>query len=106
MRDDRAWLKDMAESIKRIEEYAVRGRQAFEDDPLIQSWITTHIQYIGEAARSLSADFRRRHTRWPWKEMIGMRHALVHRYFSINADLVWSVVEKDLQPLKRQIQAA
>jgi uncharacterized protein with HEPN domain len=37
--------------------------------------------------------------------MIGMRHILVHGYFEINTDIVWSVVVKELPTLKLQIQA-
>jgi uncharacterized protein with HEPN domain len=36
--------------------------------------------------------------------MIGMRHVLVHGYFKIDLDIVWSVLENDLVPLKEQIQ--
>jgi len=36
--------------------------------------------------------------------MIGMRHVLVHGYFEIDLDIVWSVLENDLVPLKEQIQ--
>jgi uncharacterized protein with HEPN domain len=30
---------------------------------------------------------------------------LVHRYFNIDVEIVWSVVERDLPELKRQIEA-
>ena len=36
--------------------------------------------------------------------MIGMRHVLVHGYFEIDLEIVWSVIEKDLRALKDQIQ--
>lgn len=36
--------------------------------------------------------------------MIGMRHVLVHGYFEIDVDIVWSVIENDLLLLKEQIQ--
>ena len=32
-----------------------------------------------------------------------MRHVLVHRYFEVDTNLVWSVVESDLPVLKRKI---
>jgi uncharacterized protein with HEPN domain len=35
--------------------------------------------------------------------MIGMRHVLVHGYFDIDLDIVWSVIENDLQSLRKQI---
>jgi len=38
--------------------------------------------------------------------MIGMRHILVHGYFEIDLDIVWSVVKNDLDFLKEQIECA
>jgi len=35
--------------------------------------------------------------------MIGTRHILVHRYFGIDDDLVWGIVEHDLPEVKRAI---
>ena len=54
MRDDRERLFDIIESIERIQKYAARGREAFESDELIQTWIVHHIQIIGEAAGKIS----------------------------------------------------
>lgn len=34
-----------------------------------------------------------------------MRNLLIHGYFDVDWDEVWSVVEKDLAPLKQQIQS-
>ncbi len=50
MRDDRVRLEDIVEAAEAIEKYAARGRPAFEQDELIQSWIVRHLQNIGEAA--------------------------------------------------------
>ena len=106
MRDDREWLLDILEAIERIEKYSSRGKQAFEEDELIQSWIVHHLQIIGEALRSISEDFRREHNDIPWKETIGMRNILVHRYFELDADLVWKAVTRDLPDLKEKVREA
>lgn len=59
MRDDRERLLDIQEAIERIEKYAVRGREAFERDELIQTWVLHHLQIIGEAVRALSPELTR-----------------------------------------------
>lgn len=33
-----------------------------------------------------------------------MRHILVHDYYQINKDILWSVITEDLPALKAQIQ--
>jgi len=64
-----------------------------------------HIQVIGEAARSLSDEFQGRHSDTPWRDIVAMRHVLVHEYFGIDLDIVWRVVAVELPEPKRKIEA-
>lgn len=103
MRDDRERLLDIQEAIERIEKYAVRGRAAFEQDELIQTWVLHHLQIIGEAVRAPSSELTQKHSEGAWSKIVGMRNILVHNYFSLDAAIVWAVIENDLPVLKQQI---
>jgi uncharacterized protein with HEPN domain len=105
MRSDRERLLDILEAIERIEKYAKEGEAMFEADELIQTWVIHHIEVIGEACRSLPAEFQARHSNIPWADIIGMRNLLVHHYFGIDTDAVWNVAENDIPELKMNIQA-
>lgn len=105
MRSERERLLDILEAIERIEKYAAKGKDAFEADELIQNWMVNHISVIGEACRSLPAEFQARYANVPWADIIGMRNILAHHYFGIDEDAVWSVVEKDIPELKFNIEA-
>ena len=105
MRDDRERLLHIQDAIERIEKYAKKGKEAFARDELIQSWILRHLQIIGEACRALSPEFKAQHSDVPWSDIIGMRNILVHDYFGIDVEAVWSAVERDLPELKRKIDA-
>ena len=74
-----------------------------EDDELIQTWIVHHLQVIGEAAKKISPETRELEPGIPWGQIAGMRNILVHEYFSIDTELVWTTVEKDLPQLKEAI---
>lgn len=104
MRGERERLLDILEAIERIEKYAAKGKLAFEEDELIQNWMVSHVTTIGEACRALSDDFKARYTSVPWADIIGMRNILVHHYFGIDKDAVWSVVEKDIPELKVNVE--
>lgn len=106
MRSDRERLLDIQEAIGKIERYIPRGKTAFTGDELFQVWVVRHLQIIGEAASRVSIETQNQYPDIPWKKMIGMRHVLVHGYFEIDVDIVWSVIEKDLLPLKRAVAAA
>jgi len=106
MRDEKERLLDIREAIERIEKYAERGRDAFDGDELIQTWVLHYLQIIGEAVRTFDSDFREKHPAIPWTRIVGMRNILVHSYFDIDLDVVWSVVENDLAPLKSAVALA
>ena len=105
MRTPRERIQDMLEAINRIEQYAPRGRQAFETDELIQTYLLHYLQVLGEAACKLPPDFQEQHPAIPWSRLRGMRHILVHDYFRIDPDVVWAAVETDLPDLKRALLA-
>jgi uncharacterized protein with HEPN domain len=104
VRDPKERIKDILEAIEHIERYSVLGKSRFEQDELIQSWFTRHLQIIGEAARLIPEDVRRLAPDVPWSKMIGMRHILVHDYFRIDTEIVWQVVANELPRLKSSLQ--
>ena len=102
MRRDLERLQDILEAIDRIQQYT-RGHAEFDADPLIQVWVIHHLEIIGEACRALSDGLRSRHPEVPWAAIIGMRNILIHDYFGLNLDEVWSAAERDVPNLKQRI---
>ena len=39
----------------------------------------------------------------PWKKVMGIRDVMAHHYFDIDADVVYEVISKELEPLKKAI---
>ena len=100
MRKIRDRLEDVLEAIRRIEIECASGRGDFDADPKVQVWVIHHLQIIGEAIRPIVDDLRSLDAGTPWLEIVGMRHILVHDYFGVDLNEVWSVVANDLGPLK------
>lgn len=105
MRDDTERLRDILESIERIEKYANEGKSVFEQQELIQTWIIYHLQIIGEAARATSQDFKAQYPEIPWRDARDLRNLTVHEYFRVNLGIIWDIVENDIPSLKGQIEA-
>jgi uncharacterized protein with HEPN domain len=103
---DPAYLEHMLEAIARIRRYVGRKRHAgFLGDPLLQDAVIRNIEIVGEAASRLSPEFAARHAEIPWRDIVGMRHRLIHGYLKVNLDTVWEVVERDLPALAPRLHA-
>jgi len=103
MRSDRDRLTDIVEAIRRIGEKLPNTKEEFLGSELYQVWALYHIQIIGEAANRISKRFQKDHPAIPWKDIIAMRHLLVHQYFGIDLDEVWNTAKNDLPRLEQQV---
>ncbi len=61
------------------------------DDTLTRACIRS-LEVIGEAARRVPDDLKRRNSHVQWREMAGMRDHLIHGYFSVDYEIVWDAV--------------
>ena len=62
------------------------------------------LEIIGEAASKVSPEIRSQNHAIPWQDITGMRNRLIHAYFDVDLDSVWSTVTKDLPTLKAELQ--
>lgn len=105
-KDPQIFLEHIHESIVAIETYAQgMTREDFSKNTAMQDAILRRIEIIGEAVKNLPEDFRNSHAEVPWRKVAGMRDVVVHEYFSIELDLVWGLLQKEVPELKRQIEA-
>ena len=105
MRDVSERLRDIQEAIERIMKYTSQGRDSFDHDELVQTWVVHHLEIIGETARSIPQEFKNNHPGIPWRQISRMRNVLIHIYFGIDQDVIWEIVEHDLPVLKASIDA-
>lgn len=102
---DEPYLRHIEDSIGRIERYTAAGRDSFLTDPMVQDAVVRNLEVIGEAAKQLSEEARAAAPEIRWREIAGMRDKLIHQYFGVDLDVVWAVVERELEPLREAIKA-
>lgn len=76
-----------------------KDRTDYDREIVLRLALTHLIQVIGEAAQQTSKEFQDLHPQVPWREIIGMRHRIVHDYLNVDEDVVWEVVQNDLPRL-------
>ncbi|HEV2317708.1 MAG TPA: HepT-like ribonuclease domain-containing protein [Thermoplasmata archaeon] len=101
---DRARLADVLERIDRILRATREGKQEFYTSEVIQDAVIRNLEVIGEAAKQVSRATRRRLSEVPWRETSRFRDLAIHHYGKILAEEIWTIVEKDLVPIRRAIQ--
>jgi uncharacterized protein with HEPN domain len=104
-RDQRLYLSDIKDAIDRVLRYTRTGRDAFFADSMAQDAVVRNIEIMGEATRGVPEAIKKMHPGIPWRDISDMRNRVIHDYFRVDLAVVWDVVEKDLLPLKAQIEA-
>ena len=94
----------MIEAIDNIFEF-IKGKsfKHYKKDKILKFAVIKNLEIIGEAAYLLSTDFKNKNHDIEWRDIIAMRHVLVHGYYKIKDEIVWATIESELKPLKEKI---
>jgi uncharacterized protein with HEPN domain len=58
------------------------------------------VEIVGEAASRVEGEARETLPDVPWPEIVGMRNRLIHAYFDVDRDILWSTVIQALPALR------
>lgn len=104
-RDACLLLQDMLESLEKIERYtAGLTFERFAQDDRTVDAVVRNLEVIGEAARQIPSEVRERYPEVPWRRVIGLRNVVVHEYFAVDVEIVWTVVRQSLPELKEALR--
>lgn len=103
-RDEADRLEDIAEAIRRIRTIAGHERTSTAQ-PTARDAMLYNLVIIGEAAKHLGDTTKARAPDIPWRRIAGLRDLLTHEYFRIEMDAIRKIVDRDLTPLERAVEA-
>ncbi|WP_197431261.1 DUF86 domain-containing protein [Halorubrum sp. CBA1125] len=91
------YLDDILEAVEKIEQFTEgMDYEEFTADPKTVDAVLRNFGVIGEAAKNIPEDIRQEYSDVPWSEMAGMRDKLIHGYATVELEIVWTTVEKEV----------
>lgn len=97
-------LDDILDAINKIHVYTHGFDLArFRSDDRTVDAVARNLEIVGEAAARLPDDFRAAWPDVPWGRIVALRNRIVHAYFGLDLELVWSIINTDLQSLQSQL---
>lgn len=96
-RDRILLIEDMYEAALKIKRYT-KGLvfDSFINDDKTIDAVVRNFEIIGEAANRVDDDFKLRNPELAWNHLRGFRNRIVHEYFGIDYEIVWSIIENDI----------
>ncbi|MFB6264221.1 MAG: DUF86 domain-containing protein, partial [Bradymonadaceae bacterium] len=100
------YVRDVLTAIRDIEDF-IEGidQREFKSDKEKQYAVARGLQIIGDGAKKIDERLPdERHTDIPWSDMAKMRDKLVHGYFAVNRDIVWTTIREELPELESDLE--
>ena len=103
-RDYRLYLQDIFECCQNARSYV--GDMTFEefsDDRKTIDAVVRNLEIIGEAVKNVPSEILQNQSEIEWKEIARFRDIVVHRYFKVDLEVVWSIIHTRLDELKTAV---
>ena len=106
MRPDPVLIADIIEAAQRIDEFTSGlSREEFLSHHMPQSAVVREIAVMGEAANSLTPEFKAENDQIDWRKLIQLRHLYIHTYHRIDYKIVWRTATSYVPRALRQLEA-
>jgi uncharacterized protein with HEPN domain len=102
---DRVRLQHLVDALNSAIRF-VQGRERgdLDRDEMLLFALVRAVEIAGEAASQITDETRAQLPDLPWNSMVGMRNRLVHAYFDINRDILWTTVTEAAPPLVERLK--
>jgi len=104
--DDRIRLRHMIDAAEAALGFAAgRTRSDLESNQMLLFALVRAFSVVGEAAARLSEEGRAAAPDVPWRQIVAMRNRLIHAYFDIDRDILWTAIRDELPDLLARLES-
>lgn len=92
-----ALVADILRALEKISRFTDGASRAeFIADERTCDAVVRNLEIIGEASKRLPETFTTRYPTVPWRKIVGLRNRVIHEYFGVDMEIVWTIIQNDL----------
>jgi len=100
-RDPLVYLQDMLHAVEKARSFTQGMDLAdFVNNEEKIFAVIRALEILGEAAKHVPESVQKKYPGIPWRTIAGTRDKLIHAYFDVHIQRLWTTVEQDLPPLQ------
>lgn len=101
---ERKFLSDIANSIDLIEDFTteIKSFTEYQKDLKTKGAVERHLGIIGEAVNKFLKESTANDLKSA-SQIISLRNRIIHSYDNVDDSIIWSIVTRNLKPLKEEI---
>ena len=104
-RGTKMYLEDILDSMDAIVSF-VEGMsyEDFKGDRRTYDAVIRNLEIMGEAVKNLPDDLREEHDDVPWNKVTGMRDKVIHAYFGVSHEIIWTTIKTNFPGFRLSIE--
>lgn len=103
-RNYKIYIKDIQDNILNIDGFIEEmSFDDFEKDKKTLYAVSRCFEIIGESVSYLSEEVKVENKEIPWQKIRDFRNIIVHKYWMLDAEIMWDIIKNYLPELKEKI---
>ena len=103
-REFKLYLRDIIGAIDKIKGYVQNlNIEDFKKSGITIDATTRNLEIIGEAISQMQEEKKNEYPDVLWQEVKDFRNVVIHKYHSVDVDILWDIIKTKLDLLKQQI---